>query len=118
MHYKIRKLDPRYNYYEWFEHVISFSDKIAVHQGPLHFIEAQKWMIDAYGFSAEIRIWQEIKTQYAMRQKFQVNGPGVFSSGLPDSVNPHWSWSNGYNGELRIYLASNKELSAYKLALG
>jgi hypothetical protein len=34
---------------------------------------------------------------------------------LPDVCNTHWSWTNGYN-DLRIYVASDKELTFFQLA--
>jgi len=118
MKYTVQRLDKRFNYFEWFKYHISFSARITVSQGPLHFIESQQWFTNTYGFSAEIRIWQEIKTHYAMRNQFNLtSGPGDFSDNLPFAVNPHWSWSNAYR-DLRIYIADDQELSLFKLAIG
>lgn len=114
---KITKLDKRFNYFEYFDYMVSFSDRITISQGPLHFIKAQKWFTDTYGFTAEIRIWMEIKQHYNMRNQFNLGtGPGILTNSLPDSVNKHWSYSN-YARELRIYVAGDKELGLYKLAV-
>jgi len=116
--YTVQRLDKRFNYFEWFKYHISFPARITINQGPLHFIEAQQWFIDTYGFSAEIRIWQEIKTHYSMRNQFNLpQGPGNFDNSLPLAVNNHWSWSNAYR-DLRIYIASDRELSLFRLACG
>jgi hypothetical protein len=34
---------------------------------------------------------------------------------LPNSCNPYWSWTNGYD-DLRLYVKSDQELSFFQLA--
>lgn len=87
-------------------------------QGPLRFNQAQKWFTDTYGWSAEVRQYDEIvkwntKSVPLMRAKGGWISP--MPEDLPDVCNPHWSWTNVY-GDLRIYVATDKELSFFQLA--
>lgn len=118
MKYSIQKLDGRYTYRNLFEYCIKFSNRMVDH-GPLQFNDALKWFFDTYGWSAEIR-------DYSKMQKWTVQATAGLANRqiqiaskileeLPDHCNPHWSWTNGYD-DLRIYVASEKELAFFQLA--
>ena len=88
-------------------------------RGPLQFNTALRWFFDTYGWSAEIR-------DYSKMQKWTVQATAWLGSrqlqkasgileDLPDHCNPHWSWTNGYD-DLRIYVASERELAFFQLA--
>jgi len=106
MNYKIVKLDGRWSYRNYFEYAIIFSNSMIRDQGPVHFATAQKYFFDAYGWSAEIRQWAEIK-KYADNRSML----GVV---MPDCVNPNWSWTNGYD-DLRIYVQNETGLTLFTL---
>lgn len=111
MRYKIVKLDGRWSYRKFFEHAIIFSGRMGNNQGPQQFAEAQKWFFDTYGWSAEIRQWADIRDYYHNVWNYtKPNPPGV----MPECVNPHWSWTNGYD-DLRIYVKSKAELNFFML---
>ena len=66
-------------------------------------------MIEAYGYTAEIRDWQYIQNQHHNRKVYNLTG-----APMPTMVNYNWSWTNGYD-DLRIYVKSDKELTMFKL---
>lgn len=73
--------------------------------------------MDTYGWSAEIRQWNEIKTWHTRAVPLMsVKGGWVrpMDGEENDICNPLWSWSNGYN-DLRIYVASDAELAFFQL---
>jgi hypothetical protein len=117
MKYEIAKLDGRFTYRDLFEYYIKFSNRMAVDHGPLKFNDAMRWFTDTYGWSAEIRDynkmhkWTQQTTQW-MGSRFQAS-QGVLEQ-LPDHCNSHWSWTNGYD-DLRIYVATDKELNFFQL---
>ncbi len=113
MKYDVIKLDRRYRMHKWFQWAISFSGRMSLNQGPLHFDAALNWCFRTYGWSAEIRQYEDI------REWFGRTNPWLMPSdelSMPDSINPQWSWTNGIKGESRIYLASDKELSFFCIA--
>lgn len=118
MKYKTYKLDGRYRYRSWFEYYIGFSGRMSDNQSPIEFNRALRWFISTYGWSAEVRqyedmySWSVVKApMMAVKGGFARPKPGK----LPEDCNEHWSWSN-VNQELRIYVASDKELAYFQLA--
>ena len=111
MRYKIVKLDGRWSYRKYFEYAIIFSNRMSTWNGPMHFVTAQKYFFDAYGWSAEIRQWADIKQYLSMIHQY--SNPGL-EPALPDAVNTNWSWTNGYE-DLRIYVKSQQELTLFTL---
>jgi hypothetical protein len=66
--------------------------------------------METYGWSAEIR-------QYADMHAWIVTNNRVLkgqAAEIPAECNPHWSWTNGYD-DLRIYVASDRELNFFQL---
>jgi len=122
MKYTIQRLDGRYAYCSWFQYYIGFSKTMGSNQGPLHFNHCLKWFVQTYGWSAEIRQYDEIyrwidMNQFTSRRMIKKFGNQAVVSipDLPDSCNPNWSWTNSYQ-ELRIYVASDKELSWFQIS--
>ena len=126
MKYTIQRLDGRHTHKNLFQYYIGFSNRMSNNHGPLNFTLAQKWFIETYGWSAEVRQYADILEWFnikntinvAMRQKF--SGHPLFknpssTSDIPEACNSKWSWTNGYN-DLRIYVASDKELSWFQLS--
>lgn len=110
MKYKIHHLDRRYSYSSMFAYYIGFSTTMSNGQGPLSFTRAQKWFLDTYGWSAEVKIQTNIN--YWLRtQKFITPAPIQI---IPE-CNPHWSWAVNHD-DLRIYVATDKELAFFQLA--
>lgn len=106
MQYRIKKLDGRYAHNAHFECCIDFPrDQL----GPADFHQVMEWMIDTYGYSAEVRDFMQIKNMLQKRLQFN-----VLDSNNPKCVNPLWTWTNG-SENLRIYLKSDKELSFLQL---
>jgi hypothetical protein len=120
MKYKTQRLDGRFSHRKWFGYYIGFSGSMSINQGPLHFDSALKWFYETYGWSAEIRQYDKIMEWVGSSQRMinQFSGaklvPGMLSE-RPDSCNPHWSWTNGYD-DLRIYVATEKELAFFQLS--
>jgi hypothetical protein len=118
MKYEIAKLDGRYTYRDWFEYAIKFSNRMAVDHGPLQFNDALQWFFETYGWSAEIRDyakmqkWTRQATQWLGNRQIQ-KASGILEE-TPAHCNPHWSWTNGYD-DLRIYVASDRELAFFQL---
>ena len=106
MKYSIKQLDGRYTHRAFFEYCAEFSRN---QLGPLDFHNAMAWMIETYGYSAEVRDFMWIRSMLQKRQQFNVP-----DSDVPAFINPLWSWSNG-GPELRLYFATDKELSFFKL---
>lgn len=118
MKYSVQKLDGRFTYRDLFEYCIKFSNRMAVDRGPLQFNNALEWFRNTYGWSAEIRDyskmqkWTQQATAWLGSRQIQ-KASGVLED-LPAHCNPHWSWTNGYD-DLRIYVASDQELSMFVL---
>lgn len=119
MKYLVVKLDGRYSYRKWFEYYIGFTNHMANRQGPLHYNDAMNWFFETYGWSAEIRQYEKILQWTSsnflntlLNQKPQATGVLLERS---QHCNPHWSWTNNYQ-DLRIYVASEKELAFFQLA--
>ena len=106
MKYSVKKLDGIYSYNNYFEYCIEFPRSTF---GPLEFHTALMWMIETYGYSAEIRDFMYIRGMMLKRQQFNVP-----DSDTPQFVNHVWSWTNG-SDNLRIYLKTEKEVSFFKL---
>ena len=116
MKYEIAKLDGRFTYRDLFEYYIKFSNRMAVDHGPLKFNDVMKWFSDTYGWSAEIRQYNNMMSWTTASRNVMNQFPkatGILSE-LPDCCNSHWSWTNGYD-DLRIYVASDRELNFFQL---
>lgn len=118
MKYQIHKLDGRYSYNKWFKYYVGFSDRMSNSQGPAEFNNAMKWFFKTYGWSAEVRQYEEIYS-WSVRVVpiMAVNGGWVARTpkNLPVDCNPNWSWTNGYD-DLRIYVKDDPELAFFQLA--
>ena len=66
MQYITKKLDGRYSHKKYFKYCVEFSKK---QQGPLQFHTVTKWMIETYGYAAEIRDWQYILDLHEQHRK-------------------------------------------------
>ena len=75
MQYRIKKLDGRYAHNAHFDCCIDFPRN---QLGPADFHQVMEWMIDTYGYSAEVRDFMQIKNMLQKRLQFNV----------PDSNNP------------------------------
>ena len=114
MKYEIQKLDKRFSYHNLFKYVIKFSNTMARDNGPLHFNTTLEWFYRTYGWSAEIRQLANMRT-WVLGWNTVNRFKAPTGAELPAACNPHWSWTNGYE-DLRIYIASDKELAYFKLA--
>jgi hypothetical protein len=118
MKYEISKLDGRYTYRDLFEYCIKFSNRMAVHHGPLQFNLALEWFRDTYGWSAEIRDYSKMRNWTVQATTWLGNRQIQAASGIlehtPAHCNPYWSWTNGYD-DLRIYVRSDAELNFFRL---
>ena len=116
MKYEIAKLDGRFTSRDLFGYCIKFSNRMAVDHGPLKFNDVMKWFSDTYGWSAEIRQYNNMLSWTTASRNVMNQFPkatGILSE-LPDCCNSHWSWTNGYD-DLRIYVASDRELNFFQL---
>jgi hypothetical protein len=116
MKYEIAKLDGRFTYRDLFEYYIKFSNSMTRGHGPLHFNAVLEWFRDTYGWSAEIRQYNNMMSWTTASRNVMNQFPkatGILSE-LPDCCNSHWSWTNGYD-DLRIYVASDRELNFFLL---
>jgi len=117
--YEIIKLDGRFSYRYLFEYAIKFSTSMASGNGPVEFNDALKWFYETYGWSAEVRSYDKIlswvhSANAIASQPWASRLPGVLTE-LPIHCNPHWSWTNGYEDSLRIYVKSAAELNFFQL---
>lgn len=119
MRYEIQRLDGRFSYRHLFEYYIKFSNKMSSNRGPLNFSDVQQWFFNTYGWSAEIRIYEKISRWTTQINHLNQTHASNIASGIlteiPEHCNPHWSWTNGYD-DLRIYVATDKELAFFQLA--
>lgn len=118
MKYQIHVLDGRHSYHQKFDYYVGFAASMNQDQGPLQFAQVQKWCMDTWGWSAEVKQWRDILSWFSTQSRImgkQFTTREEWQNYLPDCCNPHWSWSNGYD-DLRIYLRSSKELAFFKLA--
>ena len=120
MKYTITRLDGRFSYRDWFQYYIGFAGRMSNHQGPKHFNDVLKWFFDTYGWSAEIRQYDQIHKWTSISGQLGIKTqPLRIASGILDEpsahCNPHWSWTNHYP-DLRIYVASDQELAFFQLA--
>ena len=116
MKYEIAKLDGRFTYRDLFEYYIKFSNSMTRGHGPLHFNSVLEWFRDTYGWSAEIRQYNNMMAWTTASRNVMNQFPkahGILSE-LPACCNSHWSWTNGYD-DLRIYVASDRELNFFQL---
>ena len=119
MKYQIQKLDRRYRYDAWFEYYIGFSGRMSVGRGPEQFNCAQRWFIDTYGWSAEVKQYEEMyHWNLPLRPAPMISVKGGWvrprPKQLPLDCNPYWSWTNCYD-DLRLYVKSDAELSFFQL---
>jgi hypothetical protein len=120
MKYTTHKLDGRYRYRTWFEYYVGFSGRMSDNAGPVAFNQALRWFINTYGWSAEVRQYEDMYNWSIVKVPFMSVKGGFARSvpkQLPDDCNKYWSWSNSpLNQELRIYVATDKELAYFQLA--
>ncbi len=120
MRYAIQKLDGRFTFRKYFEYYIGFTGRMSNRQGPLYFNRAQEWFTQTYGWSAEARQYEDM-IQWNQKSQMYFQGiPRIIRNSndpedLPSCCNPHWSWTNGYD-DLRIYVATEKELAFFQLS--
>lgn len=115
MKYKIRKLDGRYSYREFFKYTIVFDRKMQHNNRSVEWFNSTKlWFERTYGASAEIRDWKTVRDWYHRMAPINALFPEKDET-VPEFVNYAWSWTNGYD-DLRIYVRGEKELSFFKLA--
>lgn len=118
MKYTVQKLDGRFRYRSWFEYYLGFSTRMSNGRGPESFNQAVRFLTEAYGWSAEVRQYEEIYNWNLVKVPM-MSVKGGFVRPVPDTIpencNTHWSWTNGYD-DLRIYLATEKELAYFQLA--
>ena len=118
MMYIIRQMDQRHTHHQYFKYYIGFPGGMAHNEGPLMFCRAQQWFTNAYGWSAEVRMYRKIHdwyTNYVAAKKWSIAAPAGQDS-IPVECNPLWSWTNGIDGEYRIYVATQQELTLFCLA--
>ena len=125
MKYTIQRLDKRYSHADLFQYYIGFPARQINNRGPECFNEALQWFTRTYGWSAEIKQYADIKSfgtsfnsvARAMQRKF--NGHPLLGvqnpQPIPSCCNELWSWSNLYD-DLRVYVATDRELTFFQLA--
>ena len=120
MIYSVQQLDGRYSHNRYFKYCIEFGSRMNFGQGPEHFTNAQQWFFKTYGWSAEVRQWNEILRYYHLAANVPAwkVGLGPAVPNLPESVNFLWSWQTGDSNytKSRIYVHGDKELSFFQLA--
>jgi hypothetical protein len=119
MKYSVVNLDKRFSFNQWFQYYLDFPNSMSDSEGVLNYNRSLQWFIQTYGWSAEVRQYADMHkwaTRFIplMRAKGRVY-PTTSTHNLPKECNPQWSWSNGYNN-LRIYLATDKELAFFQLS--
>lgn len=119
MKYEIVKLDGRFTHRDLFEYCIKFPGTMARGSGPLHFNQALRWFFETYGWSAEVRQYENMlkwvgQSHLLIRHLPSGKGATGILEDRPDVCNPHWSWTNGYD-DLRIYVQSAAELNFFQL---
>lgn len=110
MKYTTQTLDRRHKYHDRFRYYVKFGATMNGHLGALNFNYALQWMIQTWGWSAEIQQYTQITKWAKLKHMLQST-----SLELPPECNPHWSWTNQFD-DLRIYLLSEAELSFFQLA--
>lgn len=118
MKYEIHRLDGRYRYRSWFEYYIGFGSRMSLNRGPENFNHVHQWFINTYGWSAEVRQYEDIYSWSASSAPMMAVKGGWskrIPKDLPRDCNAHWSWTNGYD-DLRIYIKSDAELAFFQLA--
>ena len=121
MKYNVKKLDARYSYNNLFDYCIEFYPTMSAWRGPEAFTQAQQWFVDTYGWSADVRLWAELLGPKSIRLWAELNkwrgwgGKITTQLDLSEYCNPLWSYSIE-NANLRIYVASEKELMFFQLA--
>ena len=109
MKYRIQSLDRRFSYNDRFEILISFSSPASEARAILEFNRALQWMIQTWGWSAEVRQYYELVKRQTL---WGLLGPNYQ---LPEICNANWTWSNGFD-DLRIYLKTQQELAFFQIA--
>ena len=102
MHYKIIRLDGRYNYRTRFRHLIAFT-KMPGHSAILEFDRCRRWFNDTYGWSQDV----EMQTPMAKAQNFYIDISDV-------EINRYWAYNIKYN-DYRIYVADDQILTMFQL---
>jgi hypothetical protein len=124
MKYTIQRLDKRYSHADLFQYYIGFSARQINDRGPECFNEVLQWFTRTYGWSAEIKQYTDIKrygtafnnVAHAMQRKFNGHPLGFRKpQSIPSCCNELWSWSNLYD-DLRVYVATDRELTFFQLA--
>jgi hypothetical protein len=120
MKYTIQRLDGRYSYNKYFKYCIEYPNRMNFSQGPENFTKAQHWFFKTYGWSAEVRQWNEILRYYHLTANIPAwkVGLGAGVPNLPESVNFTWSWQTGDGNytKSRIYVRDDPELTFFQLA--
>jgi hypothetical protein len=120
MKYTVQQLDGRYSHNKYFKYCIEFSSRMSFSQGPEHFTNSQQWFFKTFGWSAEVRQWNEILRYYHLSANIPnwKHGLGSTVPNLPETVNFAWSWQTGDGTytKSRIYVRGDQELAFFQLA--
>ena len=109
MKYRIQSLDRRFSYNDRFEILISFDPIANSERSILEFNRALQWMIQTWGWSAEVKQYFYLVNNQKLWGLLGVNNQ------LPEICNPNWTWSNGFD-DMRIYLKTQQELAFFQIA--
>ena len=123
MKYTIKRLDKRYSHADLFQYYIGFPGRQINDRGPECFNDALQWFTRTYGWSAEIEQYTDIKSfstafNNVARTMRKFNGHSLGfqkTHPIPSCCNELWSWSNSYD-DLRIYVATDREMTFFQLA--
>jgi hypothetical protein len=104
MKYKHFELDKRYSHTANFKHMISF-ERSMLGTGVLDFDRARRWFTEKYGWSQDVEIQGEMRSNKRVHQEAYE----------PGEINPHWAFLSKYN-DYRIYVATDQELAFFILS--
>lgn len=109
--FEIKKLDGRYSYVDYFKYMVCYNRNMRIGESPLLFSQHLEWFTNTYGWTMNIELWDETKNWYDLKNL------ATSETAMPEHVNAHWSFCTRFR-ELRIYLASDKELEFFRLRHG
>ena len=109
MKYHVQPLDRRFSYNDRFKIFISFGKESNRAPSILQFNQALQWMIQTWGWSAEVKQYFYLVNNQKLWGLLGVNNQ------LPEICNANWTWSNGFD-DMRIYLKTQQELAFFQIA--
>ena len=98
---KIRKLDKRFTYHEYFDYIIEFTNDMSRFRGPENYILLTESLRDSFEPSVELKVWSVIKDWNTQKELIGLETEDKSTK----FCNKNWAYTTlDHDNSLKIYV--------------